>query len=44
VSNGSAMLSSFLMTLLAAITLSTFLFTADPKGQLVIGSLKMYVH
>jgi hypothetical protein len=30
------------MAMLAAIALSSFLFTADPKGQLVISNFKVY--
>jgi len=37
------MLSSCLMTLLAAIALSSFVFTADPKGDLLISSVKVFV-
>lgn len=36
-------MSSCLMALLAAIALSTFLFTADPKGDLAIASVKVSV-
>ncbi|KAJ7584756.1 signal peptidase subunit [Mycena floridula] len=41
VSNGSATLSSFMMALLAAIALSTFVFTADPKGTVSVASVKV---
>ncbi|KAF9650870.1 signal peptidase 22 kDa subunit [Thelephora ganbajun] len=34
-------MSSCLMAMLAAIALSSFLFTADPKGQLVISNFKV---
>ncbi|KAF9011112.1 signal peptidase 22kDa subunit [Cyathus striatus] len=40
--NGSALLSSCMMTLLALIALSSFVFTADPKGDLSINSVKVY--
>ena len=42
VNNGFAFMSSCLMAMLAAIALSSFLFTADPKGQLVISNFKVY--
>ena len=35
-------MSSCLMAMLAATALSSFLFTADPKGQLVISNFKVY--
>jgi len=41
--NVSAFLSSCLMALLVAISLSSFLFTADPKGELTISSVKVCV-
>ncbi|KZP34215.1 signal peptidase 22 kDa subunit [Athelia psychrophila] len=41
VNNVSATMSSCLMALLAAIALSTFLFTADPKGDLAITNVKV---
>lgn len=44
INNVSAMLSSCLMTLLAAIALSSFVFTADPKGDLLISSVKVSVY
>lgn len=40
--NGFAFMSSCLMTMLAAIALSSFVFTADPKGQLIISNFKVY--
>ncbi|PCH35854.1 signal peptidase subunit [Wolfiporia cocos MD-104 SS10] len=39
--NATAFLSSCLMALLAAIALSSFLFTADPKGDIAIGSIQV---
>ncbi|KAF4597858.1 Signal peptidase subunit 3 [Pleurotus pulmonarius] len=39
--NGSSLLSSCLMGLLLAITLSTFVFTAEPQGNLTIGSIRV---
>ncbi|KAJ8515950.1 hypothetical protein ONZ45_g6685 [Pleurotus djamor] len=39
--NGSSLLSSCMMGLLLAITLTTFLFTAEPKGNLAIGSIRV---
>jgi hypothetical protein len=42
VNNGFAFMSSCLMAMLAAIALSSFLFTADPKGQLTIFNFKVY--
>jgi hypothetical protein len=36
-------MSSCLMALLAAIALSSFIFTADPKGDLSIASVKVSV-
>lgn len=41
VNNGFAFTSSCLMAMLAAIALSSFLFTADPKGQLIISDFKV---
>ncbi|PPQ67490.1 hypothetical protein CVT25_006031 [Psilocybe cyanescens] len=41
VNNISAFLSSCMMTLLAAIALSSFLFTANPQGDLAISSIKV---
>ncbi|KAF4613711.1 hypothetical protein D9613_007780 [Agrocybe pediades] len=41
VNNVSAFLSSCMMTLLAAIALSSFLFTATPHGDLTISSIKV---
>jgi len=42
VNNGFAFMSSCLMAVLAAVALSSFLFTADPKGKLVISNFKVY--
>src|SRR6266478_5800248 len=42
VNNGFAFMSTCLMAMLAAIALSSFLFTADPKGKLVISNFKVY--
>ncbi|KAF9030814.1 signal peptidase subunit [Hymenopellis radicata] len=42
INNVSAFLSSCLMCLLGAIALSSFVFTADPKGDLAIASVKVY--
>ncbi|RDB16778.1 putative signal peptidase complex subunit 3, partial [Hypsizygus marmoreus] len=42
INNVSALLSSCTMALLAAIALSSLLFTADPKGDLAIASVKVY--
>jgi len=42
VNNGFAFMSSCLMAMLAAIALSSFLFTADPMGNLVISNFKVY--
>ncbi|KAH9949055.1 signal peptidase subunit [Amylocystis lapponica] len=41
ISNISATLSSCMMALLAAIALSSFLFTADPKGDLHVASVQV---
>jgi hypothetical protein len=41
--NASAFLSSCMMALVFAISLSSFLFTADPKGDLSISSIKVCV-
>jgi len=41
INNVSAFLSSVMMTLLAAIALSSFLFTAQPTGELAISSVKV---
>ena len=43
INNVSALLSSCMMALLAAITVSTFVFTANPKGDLAIASVKVLV-
>ena len=43
ISNVSAFMSSCLMALLATIALSSFIFTADPKGDLSIASVKVSV-
>jgi len=43
ISNVSAFMSSCLMTLLAAVALSSFVFTADPKGDLLVSSVKVLV-
>ncbi|TDL21740.1 signal peptidase 22 kDa subunit [Rickenella mellea] len=42
INNLSALLSSCVLSLLAAIALSSLLFTADPMGTLSIGSVKVY--
>ncbi|KZT04265.1 signal peptidase subunit [Laetiporus sulphureus 93-53] len=42
VNNVSALLSSCTMALLAAIALSSFLFTADPKGSLAVASVQVF--
>ena len=42
VNNGFAFMSSCLMAMLAAIALSSFLFSADPRGSLVISNFKVY--
>ncbi|KAL0579720.1 Signal peptidase complex subunit [Marasmius crinis-equi] len=42
INNVSALLSSCMMGLLAAIALSSLLFTADPKGELAIRSVRVY--
>ncbi|KIJ18509.1 hypothetical protein PAXINDRAFT_167116 [Paxillus involutus ATCC 200175] len=38
----SALWSTCLMALLAAVTLSSFVFTADPKGKVDLASLKVF--
>ena len=43
INNASALLSSCTMALLAFIALSSFMFTADPKGELAIASVKVCV-
>jgi len=42
INNVSAFLSSCLMALLAAIALSSLLFTADPKGTISVDTVKVY--
>ncbi|KAJ3566144.1 hypothetical protein NP233_g7181 [Leucocoprinus birnbaumii] len=42
INNVSALLSSCMMALLAAIAISSFVFTADPKGDLGLASVKVY--
>ncbi|KAG2074107.1 signal peptidase 22 kDa subunit [Suillus decipiens] len=42
VNNASALWSTCVMVLLGAVALSSFLFNADPKGDLGIVSLKVY--
>ncbi|KAH6913059.1 signal peptidase 22kDa subunit [Coprinopsis sp. MPI-PUGE-AT-0042] len=42
INNTSALLSSCMMALLAAIALSTFVFTAKPDGHLNIASVQVY--
>ena len=42
VNNGFAFMSSCLMVMLAGIALSSFLFTGDPRGSLVISNFKVY--
>ncbi|KAF8149877.1 signal peptidase 22kDa subunit [Crassisporium funariophilum] len=41
INNASAFLSSCMMALLAAIAISTFVFTANPQGDLSIASIKV---
>ncbi|KAF8968167.1 signal peptidase 22kDa subunit [Flammula alnicola] len=41
INNISAFLSSCMMALLAAVALSTFVFTATPQGDLAISSIKV---
>jgi hypothetical protein len=43
ISNVSAFMSSCLMTLLVVVALSSFMFTADPKGDLLVSSVKVLV-
>jgi len=43
INNVSTFLSSCMMTLLVAIAISSFLLTADPKGELAISSVKVCV-
>jgi len=43
INNVSTIASSCLMVLLSAIALSSFLFTADPKGDLLVPSVKVFV-
>ncbi|KAG6862268.1 hypothetical protein C0995_002199 [Termitomyces sp. Mi166 len=43
VNNVSALFSSVMMCLLAAIALSSFLFTADPKGEVHLTSIKVSI-
>ncbi|KAG7085766.1 hypothetical protein E1B28_003307 [Marasmius oreades] len=42
INNVSALFSSCMMGLLVAISLSSFLLTAEPKGHLAISSVKVY--
>ncbi|RPD78844.1 hypothetical protein L226DRAFT_446135, partial [Lentinus tigrinus ALCF2SS1-7] len=42
VNNVSAMVSTCLMVLLGAIALSSFLFTADPKGTIGVSSIQVF--
>ncbi|KAH9895177.1 signal peptidase subunit [Cubamyces lactineus] len=42
INNVSAMLSTCIMVLLAAVSLSTFVFTADPKGDLSVSSIQVF--
>ncbi|KAF5359800.1 hypothetical protein D9756_003345 [Leucocoprinus leucothites] len=42
INNVSALLSSCMMALLAAIAISSFVLTADPKGDLGLLSVKVY--
>ncbi|KAI0674864.1 signal peptidase subunit [Trametes maxima] len=42
INNISAMLSTCVMVLLAAVSLSTFVFTADPKGTLAVSSIQVF--
>lgn len=44
INNVSALLSSCMMALLAAIAISSFVFTADPKGSLGLVSVKVYAY
>ena len=41
--NGSAFMSSCVMTLLVAIALTTFLFNPNPQGDLTISSINVFV-
>jgi signal peptidase complex subunit 3 len=43
ISNGSAMLSSFIMGLLAVIAVSSLFLTADPKGVIGVKNVHMCV-
>ena len=43
INNVSAMLSTCIMALLAAISLSSLLFTADPKGEVKVTSIQVSV-
>ena len=43
INNISAMLSTALMCLLGAITLSSFVFTANPRGSVEISSVQVCV-
>lgn len=43
INNVTTIVSSCLMVLLSAIALSSFLFTADPKGDLLVPSVKVLV-
>jgi hypothetical protein len=43
INNVSAFLSSCMMALLAAIAISSFVFTANPHGDLAIDSIKVLV-
>ncbi|KAH9931175.1 signal peptidase subunit [Epithele typhae] len=42
INNVSAMVSTCVMVLLGAISLSSFLFTADPKGAIGVSSIKVF--
>ncbi|KAI0745654.1 signal peptidase subunit [Earliella scabrosa] len=42
INNVSAMLSTCIMALLAAISLSSLLFTADPKGEVKVTSIQVF--
>ena len=43
INNVSAMVSTCLMILLGAISLSSFLFTASPKGAIGVSSIQVSV-
>jgi len=43
ISNISGFMSSCLMALVAAVALSSFVFPADPKGDLLVSSVKVFI-